>query len=231
MDGPYGGARGLPAAGDVPAGADVGAIKARLRRELLRGRADRVRSAAGDDAAKAAADEARTALALALPELAAARCVAAYAALPGEPPTAGLLAALRARGALVLLPSVSPDRDLVFLEYAGELRGGRLGTLEPPAGAAAVDLARADVIVVPALAVDAAGRRLGRGGGSYDRALTRARADTTVVALLGEPGLVREVPVEAHDRPVDVVVTELRVIRARPGDGATASVPTGGWNA
>jgi 5-formyltetrahydrofolate cyclo-ligase len=61
--------------------------------------------------------------------------------------------------------------------------------------------------VVPALAVDHRGARLGRGGGYYDRALSHARPDATLVAVLFDDELVDHLPAEPHDRPVDAVVT------------------------
>ena len=68
-------------------------------------------------------------------------------------------------------------------------------------------LAEADLVLVPALAVGADGTRLGRGGGSYDRALARVPADRPVVALLYDGELLPGVPAEAHDRRVTAVVT------------------------
>jgi 5-formyltetrahydrofolate cyclo-ligase len=63
------------------------------------------------------------------------------------------------------------------------------------------------MVVVPAVAVDARGVRLGRGGGSYDRALARVAPDTLVVALLHDGEVVEELPYEPHDRRVDAVIT------------------------
>jgi 5-formyltetrahydrofolate cyclo-ligase len=80
----------------------------------------------------------------------------------------------------------------------------------PRLGAAAVGTA--DVVIVPALAVSRDGQRLGRGGGYYDRALLLARPDAVVVAVVFDEELVDELPTEAHDRRVAVVVT-----------------PSGGW--
>jgi 5-formyltetrahydrofolate cyclo-ligase len=82
---------------------------------------------------------------------------------------------------------------------------------EPPRGPEAV--ARADVVLVPALAVDHAGNRLGRGGGSYDRALARVTPLIPVIALLYDDELLGHVPAEPHDTPVRAAV--------RPGPGIT----------
>ncbi len=147
---------------------------------------------------------------LALPEVVSARVVAAYVGVGLEVPTAPLLDGLAARGARVLLPVLLADDGLAWGAYAGRLVAGRRGLLEPAAADAA--LAEADVVVVPGVAYDALGRRLGRGGGSYDRAL--ATVTVPVVAMALDEEVVDEVPVEPHDRRVDVVVTPTRVLRA-----------------
>lgn len=157
-----------------------------------------------------------------LPETRGSGCVAAYASLAHEIGTRPLLDGLRAAGVVVLLPILRADRGLDWAPYAGwdALVPGALGTRQPSAGHAA--LSDASVVVVPAVAVDATGRRLGRGGGSYDRALAVRAPAATVVALVADGAVVGEVPVESHDVPVDVVVTPTRVIRCSnraPGTG------------
>ncbi len=66
-------------------------------------------------------------------------------------------------------------------------------------------------MLAPALAVDGAGRRLGQGGGSYDRALTRTKAP--VIAVVFDDELLESVPVQAHDRPVNGMLTPLGGVR------------------
>ncbi|ONH25873.1 5-formyltetrahydrofolate cyclo-ligase [Pseudofrankia asymbiotica] len=153
---------------------------------------------------------------LALPEVATAVWVAAFVGLPSEPDTRPLLEALRARGTRVLLPAVREDLDLDFREFTGTLVPGALGTREPPPAAPAVDLAAADVVLVPAVAVDRLGRRLGRGGGSYDRALRRVHPRATLVAVVDDLAIVDRVPVDAHDLSVSVIVTATQVVRRGP---------------
>ncbi|MBA0053376.1 5-formyltetrahydrofolate cyclo-ligase [Streptomyces sp. AJS327] len=151
--------------------------------------------------------------ALTLTELANARTVAAYVSVGREPGTLPLLDALRERGTRVLLPVLLPDNDLDWGAYPGAeslVPAGR-GLREPPApylGPAAV--AEADVVLLPGLAVDARGVRLGRGGGSYDRVLDRLRqagARPTLAVLLYDDEVLPDVPAEAHDLPVDAAVT------------------------
>jgi 5-formyltetrahydrofolate cyclo-ligase len=147
--------------------------------------------------------------------------VAAYAALGSEPPTGPLLAALAARGVPVLLPVLRPDGDLDWaLAGLGELVAGRAGTRQPPGPLLGPDaVTSVGALVVPGLAGDSAGRRLGRGGGSYDRALTRVPRDVPVLLLLYDDEVVDHVPVEPHDRHVTHLVTPRRVLVAQPPGG------------
>lgn len=125
--------------------------------------------------------------------------IAAYEALPTEPGSLELLAALHRAGYEVIVPMMRADRDLDWGVWT-LTRQARL-----PLGLAAIGTAA--LILVPALAVDVTGRRLGRGGGSYDRALPRARADATVAALLFEGETVESVPADDWDVPVTAAVT------------------------
>ncbi|MFF7184880.1 5-formyltetrahydrofolate cyclo-ligase [Streptomyces sp. NPDC008222] len=163
--------------------------------------------------------------ALELPELAHARTVAAYVSVGEEPGTLALLDALRARGVRVLLPVLLPDNDLDWGVYTGPdslvrvRRGSRMALLEPAGEHLGPEAVRqADAVLLPGLAVDARGMRLGRGGGSYDRVLARlerAGAGPALVVLLYDPEVVDRVPEEAHDRPVHAVVTPSGVHRFR----------------
>jgi 5-formyltetrahydrofolate cyclo-ligase len=128
------------------------------------------------------------------------RCAAAYVPLPTEPGSTELLDALNDRGIRVLVPVVLPDRDLDWAEWdvAAQRAGAAIGL---------TGIAAADTVLVPALAVARDGTRLGRGGGSYDRALRRARAGVTVAALLFADEFVDSLPAEEWDMPVNAVVT------------------------
>lgn len=183
---------------DLPAG------KAGLRRRLTAARA-----------AMAAADRAAAARlvrdhVLELPQVAAAGTIAAYYSVDTEPDTRGLIFALWKRGSYVVLPLLLPDGDLDWASYEGpeSLAPGPRGLLQPtePARGAGT-VARADVVLVPALAVDGSGNRLGRGGGSYDRALARVGAQVPTIALVYDSELLGRVPAEPHDRPVRAVAT------------------------
>jgi 5-formyltetrahydrofolate cyclo-ligase len=138
-----------------------------------------------------------------------ARTVAAFVGTKTEPPTLPLLDALTRAGRRVLLPVLRPDMDLEWgeLRAAEALRPARLGLLEPTGASLGLEaVAAAELVLAPALAVDAAGRRLGQGGGSYDRALERAHAP--VVAVVFDDDVLDDpIPVEPHDRPVAGVLT------------------------
>ncbi|MER5463069.1 5-formyltetrahydrofolate cyclo-ligase [Streptomyces sp. NPDC002668] len=157
--------------------------------------------------------------ALNLPELTEAGTVAAYVSVGREPGTRALLDALRERGVRVLLPVLKADNDLDWGEYRGAehlVRAGR-GLLEPDGERLGVDaVLEADAVLLPGLAVDSRGMRLGRGGGSYDRVLSRlaaAGADPALVVLLYANEVLARVPEEPHDHPVHAVVTPTAVRR------------------
>jgi 5-formyltetrahydrofolate cyclo-ligase len=151
-----------------------------------------------------------------MPELQMAGTVAAYVSVGTEPATQGMIFALWKRGTYVLLPLLLPDADLDWASYEGpdSLVSGPRGLLQPsdqPRGVTSIT--SADVVIVPALAVDLAGRRLGRGGGSYDRALARVGPSVPTLALLYDGELVSRVPAGRHDQRVRAV--------ARPTEGIT----------
>jgi 5-formyltetrahydrofolate cyclo-ligase len=188
--------------GDGRAGAELRAAKAALRARLIAARAARAESERGE-----AGRLLRDAV-LSLPETQMAGTIAAYLSIGTEPGTRGLVYALWKRGAYVLLPLLRPGGDLDWASYEGpdSVAAGPRGLLEPteaPRGAAAI--ARADLVIVPALAVDKRGYRLGRGGGSYDRALARVGGSVPTIALLYDDELLDEIPAGRHDQPVRLV--------------------------
>ena len=149
-------------------------------------------------------------------EVRRAATVAAYVSIGTEPGTSWLLAGLRHAGTRVLLPVLLPDGDLDWATYTGEasLAPARRGLLEPSTPRLGVDaVTTADVVLVPALAVSSSGMRIGRGGGSYDRALTRVPVGTFTCALLYDAELGVEVPAEPHDRAVTAAATPSGITR------------------
>ena len=186
------------------------AAKVALRDRLLTAR-NRMPLAALRDAAAAVAEHL-----LAAPEVRRAATVAAYVSVGTEPGTGLLLDSLHDTGRRVLLPVLLPDGDLDWAAYDGPgslVRASR-GLLEPDGprlGVAAV--AGADAVLVPGLAVSPSGMRLGRGGGSYDRALARVPVGTFTCVVLHDGETDLDVPVEPHDRAVSAAVTPSRLRR------------------
>ena len=190
----------------------MSAAKLALRDQLVTARG-RVPLPVLSDHARAVAEHL-----MAAPELRRAATVAAYVSVGREPGTGPLLAALAAAGKRVILPLLQPDDDLDWAVYRGpeSLVRARRGLLEPvgtPLGPYAIGTA--DCVIVPGLAVDRTGLRLGRGGGSYDRALGRVPVGTFTCVVLRASEVRDEVPADAHDRRVTAVVTEDGVTRFR----------------
>lgn len=132
--------------------------------------------------------------------------IAGYLAAGTEPPTRPLLDALAAAGTRVLVPVVDGDR-LDWAEYLPDCptATGPLGVEEPTGERLGADaFAGADAALVPALAVDALGNRLGRGRGYYDRTLAAYRGNA--IAVVYDDELLPAVPSEAHDRRVQAVL-------------------------
>lgn len=141
--------------------------------------------------------------------------VAAYVGRDDEPDTGPLLELLAGRGATVLLPILLPDHDLAWAPYdrAG-MRTSELGISEPVAPTVPPEgITEADAVVCPGLAADLAGRRLGRGGGSYDRVLRRFARPEAACVLLYDAEVVDQIPADDRDQPVGWLVTPTRVIR------------------
>jgi 5-formyltetrahydrofolate cyclo-ligase len=127
-------------------------------------------------------------------------CVAIYRSLPYEPPTEALAGMLHARGIQVIVPETLPDLDLEWRELRADgSEGPRLGL---------AGIVAAQLILTPALAIDHQGTRLGQGGGCYDRALARRRADAVIVAIVNDQEYAAApLPHDDHDVPVDAVIT------------------------
>lgn len=183
---------------------EVEAQKVALRDQLLTARRRHPLAAAREDAEAIAAHLLQT------PEVRRAATVAIYISLSNEPGTGPLVEQLHELGRRLILPVLLPDYDLDWAVYQGPqslvpASRGLLEPLGPRLGLEAV--ATADVVLCPGLAVDRRGRRLGRGGGSYDRALARVPVGTFVCTLLYDGELLDHVPAEDHDRPVTAVVT------------------------
>lgn len=144
------------------------------------------------------------------------RTVCCYVPFSSEPGSIGLLDTLREEGTRVLLPLI-PDEPgpLDWAEYEGSasLAPGRFrGVLEPTGQRLGITgITQAEWVLIPALAVDRHGVRLGRGAGYYDRSLAQAAAGTELTAVIRDTELVAELPAQPHDIRMTSALT--------PGEG------------
>lgn len=142
---------------------------------------------------------------LSRPDVLMADVVMLYAPTPTEVDTTAIDSGLRQRGVEVCYPRVSgPHLDVVAVETLDDLEAGHRGIREP-GGPTFED--EVDVVIVPGVAFDLRGGRLGHGGGHYDRLLAELPTASRIgVAFSCQ--LVLRVPMEDHDQPLDMVVTE-----------------------
>jgi 5-formyltetrahydrofolate cyclo-ligase len=145
----------------------------------------------------------------------------AFSSFGSEVETAPILERLSSRGARVILPRVEgSDIEAVAFHPGDPVRRARYGALEP-SGGAVVPRDEIDVVIVPGLAFEHRGYRVGYGGGFYDRFLRRLRPDAVAIGVGFSAQIVEEVPHDSDDKPVDMVVTEQGIVG--PND-RTASV-------
>ncbi|MGE2816581.1 5-formyltetrahydrofolate cyclo-ligase [Mycobacterium heidelbergense] len=151
--------------------------------------------------------------------------VCAYVPVDTEPGSIDMLDTMLRRGVRVLLPIARTTADgtpmrLRWAEYRpGALVSGRWGLLEPPEPWLPESaLAEAALVIVPALAADRRGARLGRGRGFYDRSLDGRNPQARLIAMVRDTEFVDELPAEPHDVPMTHVLT--------PGGGLVALPPT-----
>jgi 5-formyltetrahydrofolate cyclo-ligase len=185
----------------ISASGEIDQVKAAMRARILAGR----RAMASEE--RAATGRLLRDTLLEMPEMQMAGTIAAYASVGHEPDTRALLFALWKRGSYVLLPVLLPDGDLDWASYEGpdSLASGPRGMAEPAEPRRGViAITSADLVIVPALAADWSGTRLGRGGGSFDRALARVGAAVPTVALLYDGELLAsgQIPAGPLDQPV-----------------------------
>ena len=194
--------------------ADIDAAKQALRQRLRRARREAGQSAGlSADRANRVADAVLAASGAAA-QVQASGAVAVYASLSHEPPTHELRARLRRADVQVYLPVAHPHRLLTWvLDDGSDATAWGVGARDVPDRrdfSSAHILATVGLIVVPALAATADGRRLGQGGGYYDTLLAArgeaASASPLCLAVVGTGELYDDLPVGAHDARVDGVV-------------------------
>jgi len=173
--------------------------------------AARSRLSAGDRAAAGAAVAERLS---GLPEIQEARALLGFASFGGELPTDPVMAWVIASGRRLLMPYVDGAAlRAAEVRAVEELAPGYRGIREP-VQRVAVDPSEADVILVPGVAFDVHGHRLGYGGGFYDAFLAGIPRRAPRVGLCFDLQVVDDVPTDEGDENVDLIVTPERVIRA-----------------
>jgi 5-formyltetrahydrofolate cyclo-ligase len=186
-------------------------LKARLRTSALDARR-RLSARERHDASAAIAERL-----LRQPELRRPGHVLVFAAMDDEADLAGAIGPLRERGVRTLFPRVrGDDLELVAASDLLTLKLGYRGVREP--SGPRIDPGIVDVAVVPGVAFDPHGGRLGHGGGHYDRLLARLPSDCLRVGVCFSAQVVPRVPRQDHDEPVDLVITERARYRTRARD-------------
>lgn len=154
---------------------------------------------------------------LSLPRFKSSKVVLCYAGFRNEVSTAGLMEHCLRSGKRLLLPRIAYGSSGKLMEAVeihgvpGELQAGAFGILEPVRDLhGEVEMSSIDVVIVPGIAFDFFGNRLGYGKGYYDGFLASLGQDCLKVALAYELQLVHQLPVESHDRKMDLIITEVR---------------------
>lgn len=157
-------------------------------------------------------------------EYGAAKIILAYWSVGAEPDTHAVIERMLADGKTVCLPrcidmgqngripGAVPEMEAREICSAADMIPGAYGILEPGEGCALIRPEEIDLMLMPCLACDTSCRRIGHGAGYYDRYLGLVRDDCCKAALCYEAVLADELPVEEHDKPVDAVLTEERII-------------------
>ena len=173
---------------------------------------------------RAAADEAIARHLLSLPEYRSAGTVFCFVSAGREIDTRPILERTLADGRTLCVPLCVTDgvMELRAVRDLKELSPGAYGILEPPADSPALSPDQIDLAVIPCVTCSREGRRLGRGGGYYDRFLAHYRG--AAVLLCRERLLRQEIPFDLHDYPIPWVITEAGLFE----DGTPAR-PEGGW--
>lgn len=140
--------------------------------------------------------------------------IAAYMAMRDEIDVTPLFE--RLPGWRWVLPRVENDLSLTFRDRDVDLELHDWGMQQPVDSGETVPISQLDVILVPGLAFDRAGARMGRGAGYYDRVLAERRSDSVAVGVTTEERVLGSVPVESHDQRVEWLATEAGVRECSP---------------
>ena len=188
-------------AGKISGVNDIALAKAQLRSKILASRVGRESS-----------NQALTANLLELVSRLKVQSVATYLSFGTEPSTTDFISSLLDDGIEVIVPKILPDETLAWYKWDGvSATTSSLGMREPDESKLqAVSIQEAELLIIPALAVDRMGNRLGRGKGYFDRELS-VLSGSKVYAVCFEDEVLESIPSEVHDQRVSGVVTEVAI--------------------
>ena len=140
-----------------------------------------------------------------------------YVNSDSEVPTHKILARSYAYSKILVLPAFRPESFEMTLmnveDLNHDLKSGSRGILEPDADRCkVVPIERIDIAIIAAVALDEKGGRIGSGDGYYDRLIPNLAITTRKVALALEEQIIPQVPIESHDKHVDIIITDKRII-------------------
>jgi 5-formyltetrahydrofolate cyclo-ligase len=140
-----------------------------------------------------------------------------YANNSNEVGTKNILARTHAYNKIIVLPAFNTDTFAMTLMKVDalekDLTAGPRGVFEPnPDRCKVVPIERIDIAIIPAVALDEKGGRIGSGEGYYDRLIPELSITTRKVALAFEEQIIPQIPIESHDKHIDIIITDKRII-------------------
>jgi 5-formyltetrahydrofolate cyclo-ligase len=211
----------------LPAGA--GLVNSLAMKPALRKQVKQAMAAMSSDERAARSRDACDRL-LAQPEFAEASTVMLYLSMLQELDTAAVALAAWQQSKTVVVPKLCDGhRHMIAVRIdslESGLASGRYGIREPHCSDP-WPLEEIDLVVVPALAFDRRGHRLGRGGGYYDRFLAEPSVKAVACGLAFSQQVYEELPIETHDRPVDLLVSDREVLRFKRTESAASGHAAG----
>lgn len=153
---------------------------------------------------------------LSLDEFKNAGIIFFFASFKSEVDTTEMIKTSLSAGKRVVLPKVDKEKHRLVLreiQEVGVLTPGYMGIPEPPSEERQVSISDVDIAIIPGAGFDAAGNRIGYGGGYYDRLLSGLEKHIPVIAPAYEEQLVDSIPSEPHDIRIDMIVTDKRLIQ------------------
>lgn len=156
----------------------------------------------------------------ALAEFKAAKCVMCYVSFRNEVDTEPLIRKCLAEGKRVVIPKIDHKKKEIIIcelkDFDKELVCNHLGIMEPKEEfVREIEREKVDFVIVPGIAFDSRGHRLGWGGGYYDKFIAALQHKVKLAALAFEYQIVESIPTEAHDQKVDLIVTESKILALR----------------